>query len=97
MDKKINKSRRIPEIVNDSLSLRLWGRCVSVEEQEDLAAMKSLLAELQRNPLPGGIHNPILNRMFKDGAGFDGFNAAMMTYGYLRHICQYYINKAEKK
>jgi hypothetical protein len=94
MDKKINESRRIPKIVNDNLSLMLWGRCVSVEEENDLATMKSLLTELHRMPYAGSIHNPILNRMVKDGAGFDGLNAAMMTYGYLQHICLYFINKA---
>lgn len=97
MDKNINKLRQIPRIVNDSLSLRLWCRCVSVEEQEDLEAMKSLLAELQRNPFPSHVHDSILTRMVNDGAGFDGLNAAMMTYGYLQHICQYYINKTEQK
>lgn len=96
MDKNVDKPRRIPRIVNDDVTLRLWKRCVSEEEQKDVSTMKNLLEDVKRKPLPGGIETSILMRMFKDGAGFDGFNAAMMTYGYLEVICLYYINKAPK-
>jgi len=96
MDKKekIGKARRI---VNDDLTLRLWSRCVTEEEQNDVSIMKALLEDVQREPYPGRAKTSILKRMLEDGAGFDGLNAAMMTYGYLKHICQFYIDKASKK
>ena len=95
MDKNNEKLRMIPRIVNDGVSLRLWARCVSVEEENDVAAMKALLADVERMPYAGSVKNPILKRMVKDGAGFDGLNAAMMTYGYLKHICLHFINLAK--
>lgn len=97
MDKNDEKPRRIPRIVNDDISLRLWSQYVSEEEQNDVLIMKNLLEEVKRKLLPSEAKNPILIRMISDGAGFDGLNAVMMTYGYLEAICHHYINKAEKK
>ena len=77
-------------IVNDDIALGLWRRHVSAKEQGDKPTMKALLAEIQDNKYPVDTKNEILKRMMSDGSGFDGYNAAMMTLGYLRSICLYY-------
>lgn len=87
---------RSPRVVNDDISLTLWKDHVSIEEQNDISTLKALLVEIEKNPYPVDTTNPILKRMTEDGTGFDGYNAAMMTLGYLRKICLYYINKSEK-
>lgn len=96
MDKNKATERWIPRIVNDDITLRLWKSYVSLEEQNDVSTLKALLAEIINNPYPVNTTNPILKRMIADGTGFDGYNAAMMTLGYLQNICLYYINQTTK-
>jgi hypothetical protein len=93
MIKKKEKLRRIPRIVNDNISLTLWKRYVTVEEQNSNSTMNALLLEIDTNSYPVDTKNAILKRMIDDGTGFDGYSSAIVTLGYIRNICKYYINK----
>lgn len=74
----------------DEISYGLWTRCVTAEEQRDLPSLLALRDEIENNPYPVDPANPILKRMVEDGSGFDGYNAAMITLGYVRQLCLFY-------
>lgn len=76
--------------VIDEIAFRLWTTYVTPEEQADPEVMRNLRLDIETDPYPVNPENPILKRMVEDGAGFDGYNAAMITLSYISSLCSYF-------
>ena len=71
----------------DRISHELWKKYVKPYIGRSRVRTWEMLQLLQSGPLPRCSH-PIIRKIFKDGRGMDGFNAAMMTWSYLAAQCR---------
>ena len=70
-------------------SYYLWQKYVKPHVKRSLVRTRDFRRMMERGPMPGH-KNPIVRQIIRDGRGMDGFQSAMMTWGYLAAVCRHH-------
>lgn len=80
----------------DPLSYDLWKKFIRPYVGRSMMRTRDMRQLLESGPSPT-CPNPVIKKIIKNGAGMDGFQAAMMTWAYLAAVCRHHENKLRQR
>jgi acid phosphatase family membrane protein YuiD len=80
----------------DPISYDIWYEFVRPYVKRSIKRTKEVRVLFSKGPMPSHSH-PLVKKIIKNKAGMDGFQAAMMTWGYLAAMCRFHERKLKRK